>query len=264
MQDDDPKDASRDPEGRTGPPSSDSAGSPLRRYGDAEIKAIFAAATDTQDIESRAEPSETGLTLSELKEIGRQVGMDTDLIERAAARLDHAPRPAPRRRYFGLPVGVARTAELPGALNDRAWDRLVAALRETFEARGTVRQEGATRQWWNGNLHALVEPTATGQRLRLGTDSSRLRAMLGLGAGGLAVGVGIFTLSVLQGAPDMLPAVAATLGVGVWALVSSTVRSFRWARTREEQMDAIARYAVDLAGAEAAVLPPGKEEPDDG
>jgi hypothetical protein len=69
-------------------------------------------------------------------------------------------------RAAGLPIGVGRTVELDRPRSDSDWERLVADLRETFEARGMVRYDGPFRQWTNGNLQALIEPTPSGHRLR--------------------------------------------------------------------------------------------------
>src|SRR6185369_2512687 len=69
------------------------------------------------------------------------------------------------------------------------WDRLVVDLRETFDARGTIRSDGSLKQWTNGNLQALLEPTATGHRLRLRTVMGAARAQLTAGLGVLGVSV---------------------------------------------------------------------------
>ncbi len=88
--------------------------------------------------------------------------------------LDRAGSPT-GRRVLGLPLGVGRTVELGRKLTDEEWDHLVVDLRETFDARGQVRQDGSLRQWTNGNLQALLEPTPTGDRLRLRTMNGNAR-----------------------------------------------------------------------------------------
>ena len=60
-----------------------------------------------------------------------------------------------------MPVGVSRTVTSAGNFTEREWERLVVDLRETFDAKGAVKREGSFRQWTNGNLQALVEPTAS-------------------------------------------------------------------------------------------------------
>ena len=89
------------------------------------------------------------------------------MIQKSAQRFKPARQPT--RKLLGLPLGVAQTVEFDRKLTDQEWERIVADLRETFEAPGVVRQQGSLRQWTNGNLQALLEPTATGQRLRMRT-----------------------------------------------------------------------------------------------
>ena len=222
-----------------------------RRYDDDEIGEIFAKATETQAGAPLSKIPSDGLTLGQLQEIGREVGVDPAHISRAAAALGVRPAVHPRRRYMGFPVGVARTAELQGTLTDRDWERLVVELRETFDAKGSVRREGSLRQWTNGNLQALVEPTETGERLRLRTTSSRLQAMLRLGSGGLTLGLVFLMMAAFSDTfalSEIGVAMAALFGVGIWGLGTGAVLSFPWAREREMQMEAIAERAAELAG----------------
>jgi hypothetical protein len=67
-----------------------------------------------------------------------------------------------------MPVSASHIVEIPRPLTDREWSFVLADLRETFRAWGNEDTQGETRMWWNNNLHAIVEPTQTGYRLRLG------------------------------------------------------------------------------------------------
>jgi len=87
----------------------------------------------------------------------------------------------------------------------------------TFDARGTIRSEGDFRQWTNGNLQALLEPTDAGHRLRLKTVKGQAIPYMGLGSvllGAAAVtGIGAF----LAGAPVLDPDTILLAGVGAGA-----------------------------------------------
>ena len=63
-------------------------------------------------------------------------------------------------------------------------------LREVFNARGVTRSDGSLRQWTNGNLQVLLEPTDHGHRLRFGTMNSAARASIGVGL--VAFGMTLF------------------------------------------------------------------------
>ncbi|HEX5725709.1 MAG TPA: hypothetical protein VFX98_09615 [Longimicrobiaceae bacterium] len=161
--------------------------------------------------------------------------------------------PTPRRRSatdLGLPVSVGRTVDLPRAPTDREWEVLVAELRETFGARGRVGSRGDVREWTNGNLHAYVEPTPTGHRLRLGTTKGDGAALNRVGiAGVVAALVWLMVLFVAGGLPEgvFLPLVFFVMGGG--ALAFNALRLPPWALEREAQMARVAARAQALLGA---------------
>lgn len=140
-------------------------------------------------------PSSEGMTLAQLQEIGREVGVAPDLVARAAMNVDR-PAPVMERRMLGFPIGVGRTVELGRRLSDDEWERLVVDLRETFDAKGKVSHDGTLRQWTNGTLQAYIEPGTVGQRLRMRTYNAAAQGIML--AGGVYAGFGVFaTLVVL-------------------------------------------------------------------
>jgi hypothetical protein len=230
-----------------------------RRFNDDEVAAIFAKATDvTTTTSQRHLPSSDGLTLAELQEIGREVGITPDRVAQAAAAIDRVGT-ATSRRFLGLPLGVGRTVELDRRLSDAEWDQLVVDLRETFDARGTVRQEGSFRQWTNGNLQALLEPTATGHRIRLRTINAGMRAWMMGGLGMLGIATATSVAAVLGGAGAESVASVAQLGViGAGMFAFGALRVPGWARRRQKQMEAIAEKV-----ARPPLLPAGQTAVDD-
>lgn len=212
-----------------------------RRYSEEEVAEILDRATKVREEASgRQLSSPRGLTLAELKEIGAEAGIDTDLIERAAGEIDRpTPSTEPKRRMAGIPIGVGRTVYLDRPLTDDEWNRLVVDLRETFDARGNVREEGAFRQWNNGNLQALVEPTDDGERLRLKTTSGRGRMFIGFGGTMIAVVTLLALVSMFTGAGSAWDDIIPLLLIGGAFVGSQAIRLPRWARTRQLQMEGI-------------------------
>jgi hypothetical protein len=213
-----------------------------RRYDEDEIAAIFERATEAQETGPRHLAAPEGMTLAQLQEIGREVGIPAELVADAAQSLDR-PVPAPVvRSFLGLPIRVGRTVELGRRLTDDEWEQLVVDLRETFDARGTVRHEGSLRQWTNGNLQVFLEPGAAGHRLRIKTTKGS--AVAGM-RGGMAAMAGGTALAALLAATGQLangntvigPAIIFLGGLG--ALVVTAARLPAWARERTRQMDAI-------------------------
>jgi len=217
-----------------------------RRYTDDEVAAIFeAAATPVAPREEPADPtSRRGLTLAQLQEIGREVGIPPERIAHAAAAFDRAQPPLPRRTDFGMPVSASHIVEIPRPLTDREWSFVLADLRETFRAWGNEGSQGETRMWWNNNLHAVVEPTRTGYRLRLGTLKADGFAMNRVGM--VAIAMSVVVAFMLGGDPAGLPGMLAIASMGAGAIAVNALRLPRWARLRERQMQEIAQRTLAL------------------
>ncbi len=222
-----------------------------RRYPEEESKEIFEAAATAGDSDRRALSSAEGFTLAELQEIGLEVGLAPQRIADAATALELRRSALPRRTSLGMPISVGRIIELPRAPTDREWELLIGELRETFDAHGKVGTSGSVRRWTNGNLHAYVEPTETGHRLRLGTLKGTAPVMNMMGLAGMGVGMVLLVASLLTGGPaDDLFAPVVFGAMGAAALASNLLRLPRWARRREEQMEYIAARAKALIGSE--------------
>ena len=221
-----------------------------RRFQEEEIREIFALAAGVEDPHRPAVSSGEGLTLAELQEIGSEVDLEPERIAEAASALDRRRDVRPRGTHLGMPISVGRIVDLPRSPTDHEWEVLVTELRETFNARGTVVSHGGLREWTNGNLHAYVEPTETGHRLRMGTLKGSARTLTWMGMGGLGLcAVAIARASSGSSLVELLP-VLILLGLGgaAWARSFSGLPS--WAREREEQMDHIAAVAQAVIGSE--------------
>ncbi len=219
-----------------------------RRYSDEEVAAIFRDAAEGQRSGELQRVDGDGLTLAEIQSIGREVGLAPDVVTRAALSLDLRPQ-ASSETFLALPIGVERTILLNRTLSDAEWEHLVGELRTTFRAKGRLATSGAFREWTNGNLQALLEPTATGHRLRLRTTKGNARPMfvaaaMMLGSSALTWGTAVFAGRLGPALPGVLLMAAA--GVGIFA--ATAIRLPSWARLRGRQMDAIA---------ERVALPPG-------
>src|ERR1044071_7407062 len=221
-----------------------------RQYKDEEVAAIFERASETEQSGLPRPADGKGLTLAALQDIGREVGISPEAIALAARSLDQDGRPA-LQRFMGLPIGVGRTVEFDRPLSDSDWERLVADLRTTFRARGTVRYDGPFRQWTNGNLQALLEPIPNGHRLRLETLKGDSRALMGGGmvaiGGAAATWIAVAVAGGLEN-PGTVTGVAfmGLMGLGMFA--AGALRVSGWARRRRAQIEAIiARVAMAAA-----------------
>jgi len=212
-----------------------------RHYSESEVAQIFQRASETQEGARAPLASRDGMTLGALQEIGREVGLAPEAIASAARALDRTGA-AETRRFLGLPLGVSRVVQLDRRLTESEWERLVVDLRQTFDARGKLGQEGAFRHWANGNLQAWLEPTGDSHRLRLRTRHGGAQAYMLAGLGVLTVGVAL-AIGTLVGAEiqgSLWTKVASLVTIGGVLFATGALRLPGWARLRRKQMQEIA------------------------
>jgi hypothetical protein len=223
-----------------------------RRFSDAEAAEIFGRAAEMEQTPPRALENPEGMTLAQLQEIGREAGLRADLVAAAARQVERQPS-AHNARFLGLPIGVGRTIELNRKVSDAEWDDLVARLRQTFDAGGSLRYDGPFRQWSNGNLRVMLEPTATGHRVRFRTMNGGARAMMSMGLASAGIAGALSLVSALAVRPEMLGGAGVLALWGAVAFVMGAVRLPGWARRRAVQMEQLADGLVARE-----VLPPGE------
>ncbi|MBX9929674.1 MAG: hypothetical protein K2X99_12285 [Gemmatimonadaceae bacterium] len=217
-----------------------------RRFDDDEVALILeqASQVSAQRHEHELVERAPGLSLAQLQQIAAESGIAPDDVARAAANVARGGiAPMQVRRTLGVPVALGKTVLLARPLTDAEWDRIVVVLRETFEARGTVRAEGTLREWSNGNLRVVLEPTPNGQRLRLSTRRGDAGLWAAVGAGSAALGATLAATAWMSGAAEALMSALPVLGVGLAMLARNAVLLPRWARQRSAQLDAVAAAA---------------------
>lgn len=205
------------------------------------MASIFAEATKIEETGRQPLARREGLTLVELQAIGTEAGIPARLVAEAALNLDRTDAPI-TRTMLGLPIGVGRTVELGRKLTDAEWERLVVDLRETFDARGSVRVDGSLRQWTNGNLQILLEPSAQGERLRMRTTNANARSAIvsGLMGAAIAAVLAAFGGTRLLTDPGAMAAIGFTAITGLGMFAWGALRLPGWARTRLRQMTEVA------------------------
>ena len=224
-----------------------------RRYHEQEVAEIFERASD-EHASLPAAAEQEGLTLAELQEVGREVGLSPERIAAAAAQVRTRLPVHPRKVWYGNPVGVSREVILPRAATNREWQVILADLRRTFRAHGEVEPHGETHTWRNGNLHAFLEPTESGTRLRMSTQKGGSRETTMMGVALSVFGLVLLVTAGLDAATfgttfeTLLPVLMTVGGGGIVA--GNYFRLKNWAAKRESQMDTIAGRARDLLSKE--------------
>ncbi len=217
------------------------------RYDEEAITEIFRQAAEAQTEAQNKAGSAGGLTLEELQEIGAEAGLSPEFVARAATNMAREIQEPPLPTFMGLDIGVRRSVALPGPMSDEEWALLVADLRQTFGARGKIQQAGELREWYNGNLFAHVQPDGDGYRLNMGSTKGMARELMMSGMTMVAMSlVTMLLLVTFKGeswasALPILTIALAGLGVGGFGYLQLP----NWRSTRESQMEAIGRRAVE-------------------
>ena len=208
-----------------------------RRFSDAEVAQIFERAVSGPAVQGTR--AAEGLTLAEVQSIGREVGIPAEQITRAALALSRGEA-RPTERFLGMTTGVGHTVHLARKLTDEEWERFIVDVRETFNTRGTMTSQGSLKQWSNGNLQVLLEPTETGHRVRF-------RTVKGTAPGTLVGGMVITAAGAIGEITAVLTGVAHDVGliasfgvlgaIGIGAAAATALRLPRWASTRKAQME---------------------------
>ena len=217
-----------------------------RRYGEEEVAEILDRATAPDHDLSRL-AGQTGLTLGEIQEIGSEAGISTDRITQAALSVARSTSATPAGpTLLGTPRSVERVVHLKRAPSDEEWSRLVADLRQTFDAEGHLESHGTLRSWRNGHLTVHLEPDGDGYRIRMGSLHGKSNDTLGgaFGMIGLAIGIAFLTTTAkITGTEDIVVGVIAALvglgGVGTVAYMRAILP--KWALERETQMEGLAQ-----------------------
>ena len=218
-----------------------------RRFSDAEAAQIFERAASGHEV--RATRAAEGMTLAELQSIGQEVGIPAEEIRRAALSVSHDSARS-TRSFLGMTTGVGHTVPLARKLTDEEWERFIVEVRETFDARGTLTSQGSLKQWSNGNLQVLLEPTDAGHRVRFRTVKGNAPGTLGGGLVITAVAVIGEMTAVLTGAVNDVGLLASFgfLGaIGIGMASTSALGLPRWARARKSQMEELGARVSAMA-----------------
>jgi hypothetical protein len=225
-----------------------------KAYSEDDFAIILAKAAELSP-ESSSQDSEPGsLSLAEMKSIAREVGLDPELIERAAHILPGVTRPTLMGRLFGGPLSSHVELLIPVQLTQEGAQRLLSLVRATLlthgqgEATSTGMSFSSFEGWQKVFISAHLDGAST--RIRVVVDNrSRLLVPIVLAPLGtllvvaLAVGVG----PAGPGDPStalpwyILGGGTTTIAGLLWRSVRKTVH--RTLRTLDDLVDVLSSYA---------------------
>ncbi|MDA1029297.1 MAG: hypothetical protein O3B41_09630 [Bacteroidetes bacterium] len=219
-----------------------------RRFSQKEIAAIFNRASRAQEKVSAEAAQEEGLTLADLHLIALETGISPDLITQAVLAVDEAPEEPKPETFLGLQLSISKTVNLDNPLTDADWDKLVVGFRNTFRAKGKVTREGSLREWSNGNLRIMAEPTAKGHRLHMQSLKGSTQGAIWTSLSFILAALFVFASSLfsggLEGGIIVLSVVFAMAGLLSGGF--STLQLSQWRFDRMEHFESIAAQAQQL------------------
>ena len=221
---------------------------PERRFDEAEVAAIIERAANWSEPRRQPVPPGAGLTLDQIQEIGREIGIAPNVIAGMADVVKEGGTTV-IERFLGLPLRVERNVKLRRDFSEDEWEQVVADLREIFNAAGVLKEDGSLRQWSNGNLQVVLEVNAISQLIRLRTFKGNALVLLGAGLGICGAATAALVATFLNNAATdrRLVTVLAVMVVAGAAIVGVTALSLGpWARRRREQMSEVAARVIAL------------------
>jgi len=162
-----------------------------RRYSEEEFALVLSLASEVESGPGeRPSPPREGLTLSEIREIAAEVGIDPERVSRAVALLPSGDDSAGARFLGGTPRHRLEHS-IPGLVPAADLSRVIGVARKFVAAQGETREVLGGLEW-TGNTGmasygASVTPGEGETTLQTWTD--RTETMMGI-FGGVGLGVG--------------------------------------------------------------------------
>lgn len=203
-----------------------------RRYTDQEVALVLSRATELEERKALVPAGSRGLTLRELQEIAKEVGLSPEVVAEAARGIQTRPP----QSVLGEPLSHRVVRAVPRRLGEAEMQRLMGLVEDQVEQTGTVTEALGTVRWTSvGRGHKLdsitqVAITATDQETQIQVVQrypDAIRALLHFLPGAWGAGIG---LGVVGGAAFPVAASAAivvgagALGIGVgraaWQMIA--------------------------------------------
>lgn len=222
-----------------------------RRYDEKEVGAILRRAAEMQS-GVEAPDAAGGLTIQELQELGREVGIDPAVLQQAALESD---TPSGKKLYVSGAAGTVLIDRLiEGELSDEAWEEIVLDLRRHVGRPGADTVKGNKREWSGGFDIGSLTLTATAQggqtRIRLFSEFAGGIGLTWLIGGVVALLASIFAgrgIARAGGSWVLIASIVLVIALATALVIHSIVRA--WDRRSRPKLHALMGKIQTLAGA---------------
>jgi len=243
------------PEGSGGPEGS---GALARRFADDEVRRILHNAAELQESSPSAHAdSGRGLTLSELRQIAEEAGIDPRFVD-IAANSEALPAKESEIRWAGAPMNWHLTQSVDVTLREADFERVLLAIRSVMKEQGELNEVFGRMEW---SYNDGMGPVIVGVSSREGTTeidvTSSRSSEAGLFYGLMVPFGGIFGGAVLSsllgiGGAAALPLIAASGAVCfVGTRLFWKARSKWWSRRLRSLVERVASMVQEAAAVSA-------------
>jgi hypothetical protein len=229
-----------------------------RRYTDEEVARLLQRAADL-DRDSGAPTLARGLSLTELRDIAAEAGIDPGMVTRAASEIPGRGTRRPTEALLGGSGVVGRTAAFPGRMDREALGRLVEIVDAESPEQGTVGEALGSIRWTSKgrflSRQVVLRPGESESVVRVEERyTPRARAVIHLipmtyaAGAGLAAGAQFFAAGAAQASAAVGAALAGFgLGRAIWTFLRA-----RSARRVEGLLEKLSEEAAHLSAGDPA------------
>ena len=130
----------------------------MKLYNEKEIGSILKRAAElTHD---DAASNAMGLSIDELKQLGKEAGINPDFILKAATELGAQPTRSSGKNFFGGPVSYTNEMVLDREITASDWEEMLAKIRVSFGDPGIVSTRDNTFEWTIQHQSTKAQVTA--------------------------------------------------------------------------------------------------------
>ncbi len=130
----------------------------MKLYNEKEIGSILKRAAELSHDD--ADTGSLGLSLEELKQLGKEAGINPDFILKAASEVGTRKLQTKEKNFFGGPVSYSSEMVLPREIDSRDWEEMLSKIRLSFKDPGIVTTRENIFEWTIQNMAAKAQVTA--------------------------------------------------------------------------------------------------------
>lgn len=224
-----------------------------RRYSEDEFALVLRMASEVEDVPDPGSdriPDEGGFTLSQIREIAAEVGIDPERVSRAAALLPSAEESVWARLLGGHPRHRLQHS-VSGEVAEKDLVRIIEVARNSLGVQGETREVLGALEWKGSNNVTGYSVSATPREgaTTIQVSADRTESMMGI-YGGVGMGVlGIVALTSVKlvfGETDAGIVAGLLTGIPPGLLAARALwkkSTKKWRRRLLQLMDALAEEA---------------------